>query len=292
MLNTMYFICEYCSVKCFVFTHFQKSCKSQRPEFPIIKNICNFFAPFVELRCTFCGHHLHECWKVLQRGNLHLNGGTAASSRVFQLPRRDAKRPCWLTVAMSKLSPVAIKRLMKEWELLCKEPGDGADTVVGGPLDESNMAVWSVKCTNLDHAEASPACQRVAKHLLDKGHAAEIEFRFHFPDNYPTDPPFVYVHKPRIDGGHIHGDGAMCLDVLHTAGWTPANKVGSLMRTIRSDINNVSLRQGWCAADGSLLTNSMEAARKSATFISGIHGEWAHRRAEPHRPASKKRLRN
>ena len=145
-----------------------------------------------------------------------------------------------------------------------------------------DMSVWSVKCCNLDHAEASKACQKVGTSLKAKGHEAAVEFRMHFPEQYPAEPPFVYVHSPKIHGGHIHGHGAMCLDVLHNSGWTPATNVASLMRTIRSDVDNMVLYPDWMKADGTLRHNSAEAARKNASWISSAHSNWRERQGEPH----------
>ena len=183
---------------------------------------------------------------------------------------------------MPTLSGTAMKRLVKEWERLRETPGEGADKVTGGPLSEDDMSVWAVKCVNLDHEDASSSCKAVAQSMKSKGHDPAIEFRLHFPEQYPADPPFVYVHSPRIVGGHIHGEGAMCLDVLHPSGWTPATKVDSLMRTIRSDLNSMVLSEPWCKADGALLFNSASKARSGAKWIAGVHGNWAQRRGEPH----------
>lgn len=190
---------------------------------------------------------------------------------------------------MPKLSCVAIRRLMKEWQRLCEAPGEGADSITGGPVTENDMSVWAVKCNNLDHEDSSPACKLVGEKLKAKGHEPAIEFRLHFPADYPADPPFVYVHSPRIHGGHIHGEGAMCLDVLHPGGWSPATKVDSLLRTIRSDIDNMVLMADWAKADGTLLSNSATRAHSTATWISNVHSNWSERRAEPHKPAKRKR---
>lgn len=185
---------------------------------------------------------------------------------------------------MSALSGLAVKRLIKEWERLRETPGEGADKVTGGPLTDADMSAWAVKCNNLDHADASPACKLVAQKLKEKGHEPAIEFRIRFPSQYPAEPPFVYVHSPRIAGGHIHGEGAMCLDVLHPSGWSPATKVDSLMRTIRSDIDNMCLRPDWATASGAMRFNTEVLALRGAAWISRMHSAWAEKRAE-HPPA-------
>ena len=192
---------------------------------------------------------------------------------------------------MPKLSGVAMKRLAKEWERLRDTPGEGADMVTGGPLNEEDMSVWSVKCTNLDHADASAACKIVGEELKKKGYDPAIEFRIHFPESYPADPPFVYLHAPRVIAGHIHENGAMCLDVLHPAGWTPATKVDSLLRTIRSDIDNMTLpirAHNWCKPDGTLWYNTAASARKTNLVIGSSH-DWNERRAAMPPPAKRQR---
>ena len=191
---------------------------------------------------------------------------------------------------MPRLSGVAVKRLAKEWQRLREAPGDGADAITGGPVAEEDMSVWTVKCTNLDHKDASAKCKAVARELKARGHEPAIEFRMHFPEHYPADPPFVYVHRPCIGGGHIHANGAMCLDVLYPSGWTPANKVDTLLRTVRSDIDDMYLPPSWANADGTMRCNLEALARSSAKLISQGHQNWDRKVAEPHKPAKRPRV--
>lgn len=172
------------------------------------------------------------------------------------------------------LAPQALKRLMKELERLRKDAGSGADRVEGAPVKEDDLSVWSVKCMGLDDDNASASCKAVGAVLKDKGHAPEVDFRFHFPRDYPTEPPFVYVHTPRIRGGHIHGGGAMCLDVLMPDGWTPATTVASLMRTIRSDIDSMFLEASAFDKNGALVANDIQQAKSQFSWISNVHTNW------------------
>ena len=40
-----------------------------------------------------------------------------------------------------------------------------------------------------------------------------IHMRFHFPFDYPVNPPFVHVKSPKLMGGSIH-TGGICTDIL------------------------------------------------------------------------------
>ena len=58
-----WFYMNYLGVKCFVFTHFQKSCKSRAPISNYKKHLRgNFLESAVMTNCTFYGHHLERAW--------------------------------------------------------------------------------------------------------------------------------------------------------------------------------------------------------------------------------------
>lgn len=60
-----------------------------------------------------------------------------------------------------------------------------------------------------------------------------------FPKDYPFSPPFVRIIRPRFlpfmqgGGGHVTLGGAMCMQLLTTSGWSPANSLESVLLQVR-----------------------------------------------------------
>jgi hypothetical protein len=125
-----------------------------------------------------------------------------------------------------------------------------------------------------DHEEASPASKAFGNEIKAKG-LDHVEMRVVFPPNYPTEPPFVYVRKPRIKGSHVFDAGAMCMDVLMPHGWTPATSTGALMRTIRSCFEgSIKTQVDWLTGSGEVRENLEHLARKSFSVVESAHSNW------------------
>jgi len=59
-----------------------------------------------------------------------------------------------------------------------------------------------------------------------------------FPDNYPMQPPFIRVVRPRfqIHTGHITVGGSICMELLTPSGWLPSVSLENVFVSIRSEI--------------------------------------------------------
>jgi len=62
-----------------------------------------------------------------------------------------------------------------------------------------------------------------------------IELEMSFPDQYPFEPPFVRVVRPRFkkNTGFVMS-GALCMELLTSDGWNPVNDIESVIVSIRS----------------------------------------------------------
>mmetsp|Transcript_2821 Transcript_2821/g.4318 ORF Transcript_2821/g.4318 Transcript_2821/m.4318 type:complete len:476 (+) Transcript_2821:75-1502(+) len=107
-----------------------------------------------------------------------------------------------------------------------------ADTSEAGfslePSDEDSMDKWRIKLVDFD------CDSNLAKDLLVLG-LDHVEMEMSFPDQYPFEPPFVRVVKPRFkrQTGFVMS-GALCMELLTKDGWNPVNDIESVIVSIRS----------------------------------------------------------
>ncbi len=107
-----------------------------------------------------------------------------------------------------------------------------ADTQEAGfslqPCYEDSMDKWCIKLFGFDEDS------NLAKDLVVCG-MDHVELEMSFPDQYPFEPPFVRVVKPRFkrQTGFVMS-GALCMELLTKDGWNPINDIESVIVSIRS----------------------------------------------------------
>ncbi|KAK4455728.1 ubiquitin-conjugating enzyme E2 Q2 [Podospora aff. communis PSN243] len=75
-----------------------------------------------------------------------------------------------------------------------------------------------------------------------------VVMEIRFPKDFPMQPPFVRVIRPRFlpfmngGGGHVTGGGAMCMELLTNTGWSPANSMESVLLQVRLALCNLEPR--------------------------------------------------
>lgn len=96
------------------------------------------------------------------------------------------------------------------------------------PIDE-NIYTWEVRLLFPDGA--------IAQDLKRMGKDA-VELEMIFPSQYPFVPPFVHVRRPRFafHTGHVTVGGSICMELLTSSGWSPANDIASVLLQIRSEM--------------------------------------------------------
>lgn len=107
-----------------------------------------------------------------------------------------------------------------------------ADTKEAGfslePSDEDSMDKWCIKLFGFD------GDSNLAKDLVVCG-MDNVQLEMSFPEQYPFEPPFVRVVKPRFkrQTGFVMS-GALCMELLTKDGWNPVNDIESVIVSIRS----------------------------------------------------------
>lgn len=107
-----------------------------------------------------------------------------------------------------------------------------ATTVEAGfsmePCEEDSMERWAIKLFGFDEDS------NLAKDLLVVG-ADSVELEMSFPAQYPFEPPFVRVVRPRFkrQTGFVM-NGALCMELLTNEGWNPINDIESVIVSVRS----------------------------------------------------------
>ena len=123
------------------------------------------------------------------------------------------------------------------------------------PQSEDSMDKWTIKLFQFDEDS------NLAKDLLVVGINA-VELEMSFPDDYPFEPPFVRVVKPRFkrQTGFVM-NGALCMELLTKDGWNPINDIESVIVSIRSLL---TIGDGRLQAASELSTSSYKARLEAA----------------------------
>ncbi|KAK0705286.1 hypothetical protein B0H67DRAFT_522951 [Lasiosphaeris hirsuta] len=80
---------------------------------------------------------------------------------------------------------------------------------------------------------------------MKKAGVTSVVLEIRFGENFPMSPPFVRVIRPRFlpfmngGGGHVTMGGAMCMELLTSSGWSPANSLESVLLQVRLAICNL-----------------------------------------------------
>jgi ubiquitin-conjugating enzyme E2 Q len=93
---------------------------------------------------------------------------------------------------------------------------------------EESMDKWTIKLFKFDEDSD------LHKDLLVLGLDC-VELEMNFPEQYPFEPPFVRVVRPRFkkQTGFVM-NGALCMELLTNEGWNPINDIESVIVSIRS----------------------------------------------------------
>ncbi|KAJ5937361.1 hypothetical protein N7454_004661 [Penicillium verhagenii] len=113
----------------------------------------------------------------------------------------------------------------------------------------SSMYQWIVELHSFD--PALPLAQD-----LKSAKMKSVVLELRFPPQFPIDPPFVRVIRPRFlgfafgGGGHVTAGGAMCMELLTSSGWSPAICIESVLLQVRLAISSTDPRPARLATGG------------------------------------------
>jgi ubiquitin-conjugating enzyme E2 Q len=95
-----------------------------------------------------------------------------------------------------------------------------------------NVYQWIVELHSFE--ESLP----LAKQMKDRG-IKSVVLEMRFGANYPHEPPFVRVIKPRFlsfnagGGGHVTAGGSICMELLTNSGWLGTSSIESVLLQVR-----------------------------------------------------------
>lgn len=78
---------------------------------------------------------------------------------------------------------------------------------------------------------------------LKAANLTSVVLEVRFPPNFPMDPPFVRIIRPRFlefahgGGGHVTAGGAICMELLTNSGWSAVTSIESLLLQVRLAIS-------------------------------------------------------
>lgn len=92
-----------------------------------------------------------------------------------------------------------------------------------------NLYIWDVYLDDID--ETTPLGKDMTAWAKTSERERAIHMEMIFPTDYPLAPPFLRVLRPRFKflTGHITIGGSICMQLLTTGGWSPANTIESVI---------------------------------------------------------------
>lgn len=99
---------------------------------------------------------------------------------------------------------------------------------------ENNLYRWRVKIYPPEDSELFRDLKKLKKKVATDCILVEALF----PCDYPNDPPFIRVLRPRFQmrSGHVTIGGSICMDLLTNSGWSPVNSIESIIIQIRTEM--------------------------------------------------------
>jgi len=164
------------------------------------------------------------------------NASAAAPATIQDEEEEAEKRPKWreptrdavkMSLRAEKETSGGKRRLAQDLYRIMNQ-----DTLEAGfslqPSQEDSMDKWTIKLFKFD------ADSNLAKDMIVLG-LDNVELEMAFPDQYPFEPPFVRVVRPRFkrQTGFVM-NGALCMELLTKDGWNPINDIESVIVSVRS----------------------------------------------------------
>merc|ERR1712232_69654 len=146
-------------------------------------------------------------------------------------PRKKWREPSRAAVKMSiraqQETSGSKRRLAQDLYRIMNQDTDEAGFSLA-PQSEDSMEKWTIKLFKFDPDS------NLAKDMIVTG-IDNIELEMKFPEQYPFEPPFVRVVKPRFkkQTGFVM-NGALCMELLTKDGWNPINDIESVIVSVRS----------------------------------------------------------
>mmetsp|Transcript_1506 Transcript_1506/g.2159 ORF Transcript_1506/g.2159 Transcript_1506/m.2159 type:complete len:501 (+) Transcript_1506:226-1728(+) len=144
---------------------------------------------------------------------------------VWREPSRDAVS---MSLRAEKEKTGGRRRLAQDlYKVMMADTSEAGFSIEQGN-DEDRMDKWTIRLFGFDEES------NLHKDLLILG-LDHVELEMSFPDQYPFEPPFVRVVRPRFkrQTGFVM-NGALCMELLTNQGWNPVNDIESVIVSVRS----------------------------------------------------------
>lgn len=135
----------------------------------------------------------------------------------------------------------ATLRLQRDYQAMLKVQNSTPLHELGWYTDPNhfgdNVYQWIVELHSFE--ETLP----LAKQMKDRG-IKSVVLEMRFGANYPHEPPFVRVIKPRFlsfnagGGGHVTAGGSICMELLTNSGWLGTSSIESVLLQVRMAVSS------------------------------------------------------
>lgn len=123
-----------------------------------------------------------------------------------------------------------IRKLMLQFQALERETD-----FIAVP-DDTDASVWTVGVTTdiLRDAGLKALCEPLSTWANQVNEPVLLQLEMRFPSQFPSEPPFVRILKPRfvMHTGHITIGGSICADFLTSHKWDPTLSLEALLRSV------------------------------------------------------------
>ncbi|KAG4075665.1 hypothetical protein HA402_003490 [Bradysia odoriphaga] len=136
-------------------------------------------------------------------------------------------------------------------------------------LVDDALDVWDVK---LMLVCPDSLLQLDLNRLKEQGLNHSIHMRITFEETFPYSAPFIQVTYPAIKGGHVLDEGALCMELLTTQGWSSAYSMENVLMQISSTLITGNARVDFDKTKIILRTPySQERARQMFEYHANLH---------------------
>ena len=165
-------------------------------------------------------------------------------------------------------SAVTNKRLMQEYKnLMTSKECKGFSVEFQG----SNMYVWNVKLDITQFEFPKDLKKDFENYSANFNRNQELVFELRFDSNYPYNPPFLRVVRPRFKfrTGHITVGGSICMQSLTPSGWIPVRTIESIFIELMFNMAEGGARLELTTAN---LDYTMQEAKEAFDRVARQHG--------------------
>ena len=134
-------------------------------------------------------------------------------------------------------------------------------------VDERDVTLWTValepRLLRQHGLETLVADLGRWARMAHKPEALVLELRF--PSDYPREPPFVRVLRPRFVAytGHVTAGGSICTELLTSGGWRGDMAISSVLRTVCEGFRD---GEGRLEVSGALWKHDYDLLEAQAAF--------------------------